>query len=207
MKFGNYISSVYHKYIGRVIECARLYRLDINLYSKQDVSISNHQFKFFLATVDNLEQLIKRYDKTKGKADVVQQRFASGNYTCFAYEDTENAKIAYTRWLCKNEFYSDLLKMNFSFSKHEVLTLDSYTDPSYRKLGLHHAMNIEMLNWLKDNSDTKYVYMIIKCFIPHLTKIPLELGYKPVKTRIYLKKGALSDIARLVRSKLSGKAV
>ena len=206
MKCGDYLSSLYHKYIGRIIECARLYRLDLSLYRTRDVPLLHHHFKFFLPAVDNLEKLIERYGKTKGKADLVQKRFASGNYTCYAYEDTEKAKIAYTRWVCKNVFYSDLLKMSFSFSENEVLTLDSYTEPSYRKMGLHHAMNIEMLNWLKDNTETRYVFMIIKCFIPHLTKIPLELGYRPVKTRIYLKKDGLSDIIRLVRNKLSGKA-
>ena len=206
MEYLSRLSSLYHLTLGRFTECSKLYCLNLSAYHNTQIPQLDRKYKFVLVSEDNITKLKEHYYQLPGKEKIVQTRFDSGNYICFAYEDTENAKIAYTRWLCKNEFYSDLLQMNFSFSNNEVLTLDSYTEPSYRKMGLHHAMNIEMLNWLKDNTETRYVFMIIKCFIPHLTKIPLELGYRPVKTRIYLKKDGLSDIIRLVRNKLSGKA-
>ena len=91
------------------------------------------------------------------------------------------------RQICKKQYYSDLLRKELQFKENQALTLDSWTHPNYRGLGLHRNMNIQMLNWLKQNTAITEVYMLIKCFIPHLTKIPIQLGYQPIKTYFHLK--------------------
>jgi hypothetical protein len=60
-----------------------------------------------------------------------------------------------------------------------------------------------MLQWLKANTSIRYVYMVILMFIPHLTKIPLELGYKPIESIFYYKKGSFGKFLNLIKRKLN----
>ena len=81
------------------------------------------------------------------------------------------------------------MKKELHLKVDEIFTLNSYTHPKHRKKGLHREMNVRMLNYLMQNTAYKRVYMAIHCFFKHLTKIPKELGYKPIETRISFKKG------------------
>lgn len=199
------LSGLYHKSIGRLLECVRLYRLNLTGYAKLDVPVISEGFEFMLPDISNIEQLRVHYQAIPGKIDRVIKRLESDDYRCFAYMESGNGQIAYTRWLCYREFFSAELRETLRFSDKEVLTLDSYTAPDYRHSGLHHAMNIAMLNWLKDNTGIQFVYMVIKCFIPHLTKIPLELGYRPISTKVYTKKGSFTELIKLVTGKIKSK--
>lgn len=187
----NFLYKVYHRFLSPHIECARLYRLDLTKYEVKINYAAFDNFVFEMPDVSCFEQLIEHYQNKASKLQIISNRFSSGNYLCFAFRDTSSNKIAYTRWICKNSYYSETLRQELKFQENEVLTLDSWTHPDYRGLGLHRKMNIEMLNWLKQNTDTKTVFMIIKCFIPHLTKIPKELGYKPIKTHLHFTKTLL----------------
>ena len=84
----------------------------------------------------------------------------------------------------------------------KFLTLDSLCKPSYRGQHLHRDMNIEMLNWLKLQQEYRYVYMVIKSFIPYLTKYPKSLGYRRILTKVRYKKGSISEFCKLVMRKL-----
>lgn len=178
---------VYHRFVSPHIECARLYKLDLSKYLAKWATVNNTDFSFILPGKEAMSAFAEIYQQSEKKMETIHNRFDSGNYTCFAYQDTSNGRLAYTRWVCKKNFYSDTLRRELTFKEDEVLTLDSWTHPDYRGLGLHRNMNIEMLNWLKENTQTKSVFMVIKCFIPHLTKIPMDLGYKPIQTYIHLK--------------------
>lgn len=195
------LSGLYHKTIGRFVECARLYRLNLAEYKKLNVPEIPEGFEFMFPDENNVDQLKVHYQAIPGKIDKVIDRLKSGDYLCFAYKELDSLQIAYTRWICFREFYSAELRETLKFTNKEALTLDSYTAPKYRHSGLHHAMNIAMLNWLKDNTETRHLFMVIKCFIPHLTKIPLELGYRPIRSRIFYKKGALIDLIKQLNRK------
>jgi hypothetical protein len=146
--------------------------------------------------------LIEHYALVPGKIDRVMERFESGGYICFAFIDTKTNLIGYTRWICKHQFRSDTLGEMLKFKESEVLTLDSYTPPCYRGKGLHRAMNIEMLNWLKQETDFQAVYMVILAFLFHLSKIATALGYKRIYTRINYRKGSFGTNFRVLLGKL-----
>lgn len=199
--FANKLSQTYYNTLGRFVDAASLYILDLEHYQILPCSINRDQYEF-IVTDKYISGLDKHYEQVKGKNNLAIQRFESGDYLCFAYRNRETQEIAYTRWICKNEFYSDVLQMQLIFKKDEALTLDSYTKPNYRGEYLHRDMNIEMLNWLKVNQEYHYVYMVIKCFIPYLTKYPKSLGYRRFKTNVHYKKGSFSNFYKLVILKL-----
>ncbi len=198
----NRLSIVYHNTFGRFFECAKLYRTDINDFKPETRFEKVGAFSFFMPGEKEMPLFNRLYDGNPIKMKIIESRFKCGDYLCFAYRDNASGDIAYTRWLCKNAFYSDILKKQMNFSQHEALTLDSYTPPDYRKLGLHRLMNIYMLQWLKEQTGIRYVYMVIRCFFPHLTKIPRQLGYRPVERVFYYKKGSLINIFKLLLGKI-----
>jgi len=206
MKF---ITKLYYNTIGLFIEGVRLYKLDLMSFDKEKHTNfdSIPQFQFYLPTEKDLDLFAKLYDNIPGKINKIVHTFESGYYLCFAYLDTTNNRLAYTRWLCKNEYYSDAMRKQLKFNDNEALTLDSYTHPDYRMLGLHKQMNIQMLEWLKKNTQIRYVFMVILIFIPHLTKIPLELGYRPVESTFYYKKGSIEAFMKLIKRKLNVKTI
>lgn len=195
------ISRIYYYTIGRFIEAGSLYRIDLEHYQLLPCSINRDKYEFFV-TDKYILGLDKHYEQVKGKNLLVIQNFETGKYLCFAYLDKQNQEIAYTRWICKNEFYSDVLNKQLIFKPNEILTLDSYTKPGYRGQHLHRDMNIEMLNWLKLQQEYRYVYMVIKSFIPYLTKYPKSLGYRRILTKVRYKKGSISEFCKLVMRKL-----
>ena len=146
------------------------------------------------------------YDGDPIKMKIIETRVKSSDYICFAYRDDATGNIAYSRWLCKNHFHSETMRKQLNFSQQEALTLDSYTHPGYRKLGLHRKMNIYMLQWLKEQTGIRYIYMVIRCSIPHLTKIPRQLGYRPIERVFYYKKGSLSNLFKLLSGKMFSRA-
>ncbi len=206
MKF---ITKLYYNSIGLFIEGARLYKLDLMSFNEKKYINCNlvPHFEFYMPNEKDLDLFAKLYENIPGKINKISQTFESGNYLCFAYFDTINNRLAYTRWLCKNEYYSDAMRQKLILMENEALTLDSYTHPDYRMLGLHKQMNIQMLEWLKKNSHIRYVYMVILIFIPHLTKIPLELGYRPIKSKFYYTKGSFIAFLELIKRKLNVKII
>lgn len=198
------IGRIYHYTIGRFIEVASLYKLDLEKYHIDNVCDIDNRYQFQILS-DFDDRLVEHYALVPGKIDRVLERFDSGNYTCFAYVDTKMNSISYTRWICKNQFRSDTLDQTLVFKENEVLTLDSYTPPKNRGQGLHKAMNYAMLNWLKQETDYNTVYMVIKDFIPHLAKYPKKIGYKKEYTRHHYKKGSIRAISKVIAQKISGK--
>ena len=195
------ISRMYYYTLGRILDIASLYRLDLSMYrtiSYLEID-PRYQFHIFYDFDDRIGDL---YELVPGRTEIVKKRFQSGNYACFTYVDTAKDAIAYARWICKQEFYSDTLGEMLKFKESEVLTLDSYTPPCYRGKGLHRAMNIEMLNWLKQETDFQAVYMVILAFLFHLSKIATALGYKRIYTRINYRKGSFGTNFRVLLGKL-----
>ncbi len=178
---------IFHLFLSRYIEYAKMYRLNLSNYSFDSVLKENNNFIFKMLDKNDFNKLSYLYQNNHDKLESVKSRLNSGNYLCFSYMDNENKVIVYARWICKKQYYSYVLRKELQFKENQALTLDSWTHPKYRGLGLHRNMNIEMLNWLKENTAIKEVYMLIKCFIPHLKKIPIQLGYKPIKTYFHLK--------------------
>jgi hypothetical protein len=133
---------------------------------------------------------------------IIQNRFETGNFICFAYKEKGTNRLAYARWLCTKQFFSEVLKKELLFAENEALTLDSFTHPDFRKLGLHRNMNILMLQWIKRHTSIQYVFLVIKCFIPHLTKYPQQLGYKSIESVFYYKTGSISFACRKMIKKV-----
>lgn len=205
-KLANKLSKLYYNSLGRFIESASLYKLNLELYQPLERPKIGHQYDFL--AVDKMNDLFEKlYEQSPGKLDVVKHRFPSGDYICFAYVDKDSESIAYARWLCKGSFYSATLRKELVFGRDEALTLDSYTHPSYRGQGLHRAMNIQMLNWLKNNTDYRYIFMVIKSFLPHLTKYPIILGYRKQYTRVHFVKGSFRAVVGKIASKIRGSCV
>jgi hypothetical protein len=187
----NRLSKFYFQSLGRFFECAKSYRLDLKNFRHDGNFEQVEYFEFNMPGQRQMSLFHKLYEGVQDKIATIEDRFASGNYICFAYLDKTTNRIAYARWLCLKSYYSETLKKNMLFSDDEALTLDSYTHPDYRKLGLHRKMNIQMLHWIKQNTSIRFVYMVIRCFIPHLTKYPRLLGYKPIKRVLYYKNGSI----------------
>ncbi len=192
----------YHNTVGLFFQAAKLYRIDLNHFDSKEELEQFNNFKFYMPVEKDLELFEKMNELIPGKLDIIKKRFESGNYYCFAYQDTTNNRLAYTRWLCKNTFYSEALRRQLDFRSDEAITLDSYTHPDYRYSGLHKNINIIMLQWLKANTPIRYVNMVILMFIPHLTKIPLELGYKSISHTFYYKKGSAIAFLNLLKNKI-----
>ena len=182
-----FLDKIFHRFLSQYIECATIYSLKLNYYSVDLVLKENNNFIFKMLDKNDFDKLSYLYQNNHEKLNVVKNRLNSENYLCFSYMDNKNKVIVYARWICKKKYYSDTLRKELEFRENQALTLDSWTHPNYRGLGLHRNMNIEMLNWLKQSTGITEVYMVIKCFIPFLTKIPIQLGYKPIKTYFYLK--------------------
>lgn len=198
----NRFGKIYNYTLGRFFECAKLYRINLNEFDQHVKSDKDDQITFFMPSKNEMSLFYKLHDKNLIKMKIIGYRMESDDYLCFAFKDKNRDKIVYTRWLCKNKFYSDAMSKHLTFSDDEAITLDSYTHPNYRYKGLHKKMNLLMLQWIKSNTEIRYVYMVIKCFLPHLTKIPLQLGYKAVERSVYYKKGSLSRNSKIIINKL-----
>ena len=198
----NSLSKQYHNTFGRFFECAKLYRTDLYDF-KQKIEFERvGNFSFFMPGKNEMT-LFNRFYGNSIKMKIIEKRVESDDYLCFAYRDDKTGEIAYARWLCKNQFYSDTMRKQLYFETDEAFTLDSYTHPDYRYLGLHKKMNILILQWIKSNTEIRWVYMVIKCLLPHLTKIPRQLGYKPIEKILYYKKGSLLKNLKFFIKKLS----
>tara|TARA_B110000003_G_scaffold269487_1_gene300570 strand:- start:226 stop:780 length:555 start_codon:yes stop_codon:yes gene_type:complete len=178
---------IFHRFLSPYIEYAKIYRLNLNNYSVDFGLNDNNNFIFTMPAKNDFNKFSFLYQNNHDKLETIKNRLNSVDYLCFSYMDNKNKVIVYARWICKKQYYSDLLRKELQFKENQALTLDSWTHPNYRGLGLHRNMNIQMLNWLKQNTAITEVYMLIKCFIPHLTKIPIQLGYQPIKTYFHLK--------------------
>jgi hypothetical protein len=189
--------------LGLFFQGAKLYRIDLNSFDRDERLEVTNEFEFFMPTAKDLQMFEILYENLPDKMNVIKKRFELGIYLCFAYRDTTENKLAYTRWICSSAFFSDAMRKKLNFKEDEALTLDSYTHPDYRYHGLHKKMNILMLQWLKANTKIRDVYMVILMFIPHLTKIPLELGYKPIESTFYYKKGSFQAFLHLIKRKLN----
>ncbi len=198
----NILSYYYHKILGRFVECAGLYRLDLSNFRNDMQISSNNDFEFYMPTKSDTKLLIQHYNYQSSRNAIIKTRYELGNYICFSYRDKRNGRLAYTRWLCLGKFYSDYLKKDLNFNKNETFTLDSFTHPDYRGLGLHRRMNVEMLQWLKKNTDYQFVFMVIKCFIPHLHKVVKDLGYVKTETKIYFKQGSIKQFLKNISKKV-----
>jgi hypothetical protein len=201
-KINNKIAKFIRETIGRFIACAKLYRNDLNDFKYSEALEEFDHFQFFMPNEKEWPLFVKLYEGNENKLNSIRSRFSTSDYICFAYKDLKTGRIAYARWLCQNGYYSESLRRKLIFNKNEALTLDSFTHPDYRFLGLHKKMNYLMLHWIKENTHIRYIYMVIGCWLPHLVKIPWELGYKPVSRNIYFKKGSLRMIMIKIVRKL-----
>lgn len=197
------INKLYNSTIGLFFNGVKLYRIDLESFHKDERLEIINDFVFFLPTQLDWDMFVKLYENLPDKLSVVRERFETGDYICFSYMNKSTNRMAYVRWVCRNAYYSDAMRKQLTFNINEALTLDSYTHPDYRYHGLHKKMNILMLQWLKANTSIRYVYMVILMFIPHLTKIPLELGYKPIESIFYYKKGSFVKFLNLIKRKLN----
>jgi hypothetical protein len=183
----SFVLKMYEVFIRRFVECSRLYKINLTGFSTNHNIKVNSRFKFVIIRKSILYNFETFYSHNETKIDIINDRFNDPNLTCFAYFDLSENRIAYTRWLCEKEYNSSILKRLIILKPFEALTFDSFTHSDYRGIGLHRSMNIEMLNWLETHTGIRSVYMVIKCFYPHLSRVPKELGYMPLKTVLYLK--------------------
>lgn len=184
------LSPLLVKIFNRFFDCSSLWCVDISHKRKfPEKSIIGYTFQVITSTKD-IDRMKNHLAQDRGKKyiDIISQRIQNGTYYCYIFIHKPTHEIAYTRWSCTGRFYSEPLRKELVFRNDEIFTLNSYTHPQHRKKGLHREMNVRMLNYLMQNTDYNKVFMVINCFIKHLSKIPRELGYKPVETRIYIKK-------------------
>jgi len=134
---GKLLLKFYNKLIRPKIECSRLYELDLTTCSLKTDVFPDKKYKFIICDDEFLEQQTQLFQNNLSKQKVIQERCQNSNYICFAYLDSENNKLAYTRWCCKSDFYSTALRKKIALENYEILTLDSWTDPLYRGKGLH----------------------------------------------------------------------
>ena len=186
------------------IQGAKLYKLDLAEFSRNTPSELPDKFSFYMPESSDFELLDIFFADIPRRIDTAKERFSSGNYLCFAYIDNTCNKLAYVRWACRESYYSEAMRQELKFSSNEILTMDSYTHPDYRSLGLHRLMNTEMLVWIKNNTDFRYVYMIILLYVNHIKKIAIRLGYKPVKRAIFFSFEGSRNYLRLILKKLNG---
>jgi hypothetical protein len=191
------INKLLIKIFYKIFNCSRIWCVDIS-HKKLFTERSLEDYTFHVITSsDQMEQM--KYELAQGRGDkyvdIIKERIKNGTYWCYAFIHKKTSTAAYTRWSCTDRFYSEQLRKELIFKKDEIFTLNSYTHPEHRKKGLHREMNIRMLNYLMQNTDYSKVYMVINCFIRHLTKIPRELGYKPIETKIYLRSIRLTSLS------------
>jgi hypothetical protein len=178
---------IYHRFFSQYIEGASMYRLKLNSYSADLRLNDNNNFIFSMPAKNDFNKFSFLYQNNHDKLEIIKNRLNSVNYLCFSYMDKKNKVIVYARWICKKEYYSYVFRKKLKFKENQVLTLDSWTHPNYRGIGLHRNMNIEMLNWIKQNTDVTEVFMVIKIFTPHLKKLACQLGYKRIKRYFHFK--------------------
>ena len=196
-----YFSKFWFFTFERFIESAKLYKIDISKFNFSTEKNKLQEFEFFLPKHEDITSLKKLYEPNKKKIDHISQILMDEKFICFTYKEKSTGNIAYARWLCIDEFYSGVLKEKLIFDKNQAITLDSYTHPSYRGKRLHYNMNIHMILWLKKNTDINIIFMVIKNFLPHLTKIPIKLGYTPVRSVLHYKNGSISHYLSLIYKK------
>jgi GNAT superfamily N-acetyltransferase len=202
----NVLAKIFNKTLGRFFICTKLYKNDLNNFNNNDALTKFENFSFFMPTKTEKPLFEKLYHGIPKKKEIINTQLANPNFSCFAYKDDNTGDIAYARWLCKNDFYSKTMKEYFKFSQNEAWILDDYTHPDYRYKGLHKNMSAYMLQWIKEHTNIRYVYIEIICFYPHLPKVQLQLGYKPVKTVFYYRKGSFSATLKRFVGKLLSKA-
>jgi len=188
------------KIFNSLFSCARLWCVNINdeqLY--EETGIKEFKFKV-IKSPEILNKLKIQIAQERGEQYVrlIESRINNGTYWCFLFEQEPTGDIAYTRWTCRDEYFSDSMNLSLTFNSDEIFTQNSYTHPKYRKLGLHREMNLKMLNYIKKNTEYSKVYMVIRCFLPHLVKIPRALGYIPVKTTVFYKSGSFSKTVKKI---------
>lgn len=190
-------------FINRFFEFADYYKLDldeIHLFRNKN---KFKKFEFILAPKEMYSKIIDfNYSRGEAYVKIVKDRLSSSIDSCFIVIDRKKNKIAYTRWLRIDTFYSSVLNEHLKFNDNEALTYDSYTSIEYRGQGLHKQMNIEMLYYIKNNTKIKKVYIIIKWFYPYLHKIVKNIGYKKIKTEFYYKRGSFVQFLKILYRKL-----
>lgn len=194
------MNKLFLKIFNTLFSCAKLWY--VNLSEKQlyeETEIKDFRFQVIKSPM-KLKEMIIQIAQERGEQYIrlMEYRINNGTYWCFLFLHAPTGDIAYTRWTCKNEYFSESMNMNLTFKSDEIFTLNSYTHPKYRKLGLHREMNLRMLNYIMENTKYSKVYMVIRCFLPHLVKIPRSLGYIPVKTAVFYKSGSFSKMVRRI---------
>ena len=193
----------FKKNFFRFFTCIDIFSIDLENYipyPEKDLEA----FEFILPDKSYFDRLMILYEGSGGNYfEVLTNRFKDPDrYQCFAFQHKETRKIAYARWMCYREFYSDKLKETLFFNENEALTLNSYTYPEFRKMGLHKEMNSKMLNYIYTHHGINRVYVLINCFMPHLSKVVKNLGYRKKRTRLYYRKGSLKYYSGRLLSKL-----
>ena len=184
------VNSFLLKVFNKIFNCSRLWL--VNISPKKPFTVTEINGYTFYVITSNRELEQRKHDLAQERGEdyieIINKRIENGSYWCYLFIHDDTKQVAYTRWTCYNFFYSDPLKKELKFEDNEIFTLNSFTHPDHRMKGLHREVNIRMLNYLMFNTNYTRVYMIINCFLKHLTRIPLELGYKPVYTKLQFKK-------------------
>ena len=119
----------------------------------------------------------------------------------FAFIEQSTGKLAYTRWVVLNHFYSDIIRSDINLRKDQALTCDSYCHPDYRNMGLHREANGRMLNLLiKDGY--KGCFAVERFFQPHIKKVTRLYGFRRKNVRIFYIKGSFPDTFKKVVNKI-----
>jgi predicted GNAT family acetyltransferase len=194
------MKQIFLKVFNALFSCAKLWCVDLtDGDTLPEKDLSDYSFKVINKN-NELEKHKTRIAQERGDEyiDLISRRINNGTYWCYVFIHNESGKYAYTRWTCSNNFYSESMNLNLNLKDDEIFTLNSYTHPQFRKQGLHREMNTKMLNYIRDNTKCSKVYMVIRCFLPHLEKIPRSLGYFPVKRSIYYKRNSLTNIIKRI---------
>jgi len=176
----------------RFFACIDLFAIELETYMPYPEKELTG-FDFMLPDKSYFDDLMILYEGSGGNYfEVLTNRFKQPNiYKCFAFQHKESKMIAYARWMCYREFYSDKINETLHFKDNEALTLNSYTFPEFRKMGLHKEMNSRMLNYVYNHHGIRRVYVLINCFMPHLSKVVKRLGYRRTRTKAFYKRGSI----------------
>jgi len=172
-----------------MIECASLYKLSLKAnYQFEEKPMTKYSFRILSKADQDLIKILYAQKTTSYLETILSRLSEPDRFICFGLIEDSTGVLVYARWACKKYYYMDPMRMNIVMQDDEILTLDSYTHPDFRMQGLHTAVFIRMINWFIMELKMRNVYVAIRCFLPHLAKLPKQLGFKKIKTVVFLKR-------------------
>lgn len=111
------------------------------------------------------------------KIELFRERFKK-NRICFIALDQK--KIAYFGWISVEDEYESNCQIKVKINDKEAYWFDCYTLPEYRRNGLHSALTVKALIYLKDKGCKKVLTLVMKNNI-YSRKAFRKVGFKEKK--------------------------